>query len=189
MRDGVVTQHFGESRQSDDGFSAVEPLPHPVAQGRRRISASWPLALALLTLVPAVGGCANMVSGSGTSISGITRTYQRGYVLSEGSLDQIPVGSSQEQVLLVMGTPSTVATVNGEVFYYISQTEKRVAFLKPQITDQQVVAVYFDKNRRVARVAQYGIKDGKVFDFVSQTTPTSGEELNLVQQMIGLITF
>lgn len=148
-----------------------------------------PAALALLLAATSLSACGNIVGGSGTSLSGITRTYQRGYVLSEGALDQVPVGSSQEQVLLVLGTPSTVATVNGEVFYYISQTEKKVAFLKPEITDQKVLAIYFDKNKRVARVAQYGLKDGKVFDFVSQTTPTSGEDLSLVQQLIGLITF
>ena len=137
----------------------------------------------------ALAGCGEMVTGSGSSVSGITRTYQRGYQLADGALDQIPVGSSQEQVLLVLGTPSTVATVNGEAFFYISQTAQKVAFLKPEITEQKVLAVYFDKNKRVSRVAQYGIKDGKVFDFVSQTTPTSGEELSLVRQLIGLVTF
>lgn len=143
----------------------------------------------LLLAALGLAGCGDMVSGSGTSISGITRTYQRGYVLAEGALDQVPVGSSQEQVLLVLGTPSTVATVNGEAFFYISQTAQKVAFLKPEITEQKVLAIYFDKNKRVSRVAQYGLKDGKVFDFVSQTTPTSGEELSLIKQMIGLITF
>ncbi len=49
------------------------------------------------------------------------QTFQRGYVLPEGALEQIPLGSSQEQVLIVLGTPSTVATVSGEAFYYISQ--------------------------------------------------------------------
>ncbi|MFG1349536.1 outer membrane protein assembly factor BamE [Xanthobacter autotrophicus] len=144
---------------------------------------------ALLLAALGLAGCGDMVGGSGTTISGITRTYQRGYVLAEGALDQVPVGSSQEQVLLVLGTPSTVATVNGEAFFYISQTAQKVAFLKPEITEQKVLAIYFDKNKRVSRVAQYGLKDGKVFDFVSQTTPTSGEELSLIKQMIGLITF
>ena len=48
-----------------------------------------------------------------------TQVYQRGYVVPEGALDQVPLGASQEQVLIVLGTPSTVATVSGEVFYYI----------------------------------------------------------------------
>ncbi len=48
------------------------------------------------------------------------------------------------------------------------------------ITDQRVVAIYFDRNRRVERVASYGIKDGKIFDFVSRTTPTAGSDYNLL---------
>ena len=56
-----------------------------------------------------------------------TETLQRGYVLPEGGLEQVPVGATQEQVLIVLGTPSTVATVNGEAFYYISQKAQRSA--------------------------------------------------------------
>ena len=100
----------------------------------------------------------------------------------EGALEQVPLGASQEQVLIVLGTPSTVATVSGEAFYYISQrAEQQLAFMPQEVTDQRVIAVYFDKNRRVERLANYGLKDGKVFDFVSRTTPTSGAELDLPQ--------
>jgi outer membrane protein assembly factor BamE (lipoprotein component of BamABCDE complex) len=82
----------------------------------------------------------------------------------------------------VLGTPSTVATVNGEAFYYISQkTMRAAAFLPHEVIDQRVVAVYFDKDRRVTRLANYGIKDGKVFDFLSQTTTTGGQELNYLR--------
>ncbi|MFY9685191.1 MAG: outer membrane protein assembly factor BamE, partial [Pseudolabrys sp.] len=51
------------------------------------------------------------------SACGTGETLQRGYVLPEGALEQIPVGATQEQVLIVLGTPSTVATVNGDAFY------------------------------------------------------------------------
>jgi outer membrane protein assembly factor BamE (lipoprotein component of BamABCDE complex) len=108
-----------------------------------------------------------------------SENYQRGYVLPEGALEQIPVGASQEQVLIVLGTPSTVATVSGEAFYYISQkTERGAAFLPREVKDQRVIAVYFDKNRKVERLANYGLKDGKIFDYVSRTTQTGGEEMN-----------
>ena len=116
-----------------------------------------------------------------------TETYRRGYVLPEGALQQIPLGATQEQVLIVLGTPSTVATVSGEVFYYISQrTERPVAFMPQEIEDQRVIAVYFDKDRRVQRVADYGIKDGKIFDFVSRTTPTGGAEMSILSPIFSL---
>lgn len=116
------------------------------------------------------------------------QSFQRGYVLPEGALEQIPVGSSQEQVLIVLGTPSTVATVSGEAFYYISQRgEKAAAFLPQKVVDQRVIAVYFDKNRRVERLAEYGLRDGKVFDFVSRTTPTSGSELSYLTYLFKIL--
>src|SRR5580692_1559339 len=105
-----------------------------------------------------------------------TKTYQHGYVLADGALEQIPLGATQEQVLIVLGTPSTVATVSGEVFYYISQRAEQTAFMPQKVVDQRVVAVYFDKKRRVERLANYGLKDGKIFDYVSRTTPTGGIE-------------
>jgi outer membrane protein assembly factor BamE (lipoprotein component of BamABCDE complex) len=117
-------------------------------------------------------------------------TFQKGYILPDGALEQIPVGASQEQVLIVLGTPSTVATVNGEVYYYISQrAERPVAFMPQSVVDQRVVAVYFDKTRRVQRLANYGMQDGRVFDFVSRTTPTAGRELNYLQAILQGLQF
>jgi len=115
-------------------------------------------------------------------------TFQRGYVLPDGALEQIRLGASQEQVLIVLGTPSTVATVSGEAFYYISQKAERMAsFMPTSVTDQRVVAIYFDRDRRVERVASYGIKDGKLFDFVSRTTPTAGSDVNFLKQLFSTI--
>jgi outer membrane protein assembly factor BamE (lipoprotein component of BamABCDE complex) len=121
---------------------------------------------------------------------GFGETYQRGYIVPEGALEQIPIGASQEQVLILLGTPSTVATVSGEAFYYISQrAERSVAFMPQEVVDQRVIAVYFDKNRRVERLANYGLKDGKIFDFVSRTTPTSGREMNYLSSLLQGMQF
>ena len=80
---------------------------------------------------------------------------------------------SAEQVLQTLGTPSTVSTVGNRNWYYISQiSRRRLQFLQEQVVDQRVTAVYFDNNLKVERVALYGLQDGKVFDFISRTTPT-----------------
>jgi outer membrane protein assembly factor BamE (lipoprotein component of BamABCDE complex) len=118
---------------------------------------------------------------------GITQTYQHGYIIPEHALEQIPLGASQEQVLIVLGTPSTVATISGEVFYYISQRSEQTSFLPQSEVDRRVVAVYFDKSRRVQRLANYGVKDGKVFDYVSRTTPSGGQELNYLTYIFKIV--
>lgn len=108
-----------------------------------------------------------------------------GAVISQNQIDLIPVGSSKDQVLLALGTPSTTGTFENEVYYYISQQKQRkFAYQKPKLIDQRVLAVYFDESEIVAEVANYGIQDGKVFDFISRTTPTGGDDLTFLGQIL-----
>jgi outer membrane protein assembly factor BamE (lipoprotein component of BamABCDE complex) len=124
---------------------------------------------------------------AGASIGACTQIYHHGYMVPEGALEQLPLGSSQEQVLIVLGTPSTVATISGEVFYYISQRAEQTSFLPQKEVDRRVVAVYFDKNRRVQRLADYGLKDGRIFDYISRTTPSGGAEQNYLGLVFKII--
>ena len=150
--------------------SRVRSRRGPVARWRSMRSVA---AIALVCAV--LGGCTG-------------EQFQKGYILPPGALEQIPIGASQDQVLIVMGTPSTVATLNGEVFYYISQrTERPIAFMNQRVVDQRVIAIYFDRNRQVQRLANYGLQDGRIFDFISRTTPTSGQELNYLTPLLKIV--
>ncbi len=124
--------------------------------------------------------CTVLLSGCFTETTSI-----HGFVPSDYTLDQIAEGASREQVLLTLGTPSTTADFGGEVFYYISQTRKQpVAFMRSRPVDQTVVAVYFDDEQRVARTARYGLKDGKLFDFSRQVTPTGGKDTQFLSRLV-----
>ncbi len=131
-------------------------------------------AIAIMIASAGLSGCQ-----TGTVLNG-------GYVVDEQSLNLVPEGSSREQVLLSLGTPSTTATFDGEVFYYISQRRQRsVAFQKLKVTDQSVLAIYFDKDGVVARRANYTLQDGKVFDTITRVTPTGGKDLTFLQQLLS----
>jgi outer membrane protein assembly factor BamE (lipoprotein component of BamABCDE complex) len=165
--------------QEDGASFRMTVLSQTGAKVRRPRTASWGglrAAFGVALVCAVLGGCSEQ--------------FQKGYILPEGALEQIPIGASQDQVLIVMGTPSTVATLSGEVFYYISQrAERAVAFMPQKVVDQRVIAVYFDKNRQVMRLANYGLKDGKIFDFISRTTPTSGQEMSYLTPLFKLLSF
>ena len=118
-----------------------------------------------------------MVIGLGLGIAGCSSTVTRhGHLFQENDLQQVQPGMSQEQVKLALGTPTTTATAgNANAFYYMSSTKKQSSFMSPTETDRQVVAVYFNKVGTVDRVANYGMKDGKVFDTISRTTPSANQ--------------
>lgn len=129
-----------------------------------------------------------MVLSAGCNATSLApgETLTQGYVIDDESIQLVPVGSSREQVLLALGSPSTTATLDNEVFYYISQKRVRpVAFMNPQLVDQRVLSVYFGDDGRVVQIANYGLQDGKVFDFVSRTTPTGGRDQSFVGQLLS----
>ena len=117
------------------------------------------LLAAAIIAAAAVSGCSTVVTKHGTQ-------------LSEQDVSQVAQGMTQDQVRQVLGSPSTVAAVGrGDAYYYISST-------------MQVLAIYFTQGGKVERVANYGIKDGKVFDFISRTTPSANtNDQGIVQQL------
>ena len=125
--------------------------------GRR----AWVLLVAAV-LASAITGCAEQV-------------IKHGYHLNAGSIQQIQPGMGKEQVRSSLGTPTTSSTIdNGSAYYYISSTQIQTAFFKPDEKERQVVAIYFNETGTVDHVANYGLKDGRVFDYISRTTPAPG---------------
>lgn len=110
------------------------------------------------------------------AVSGCSETITKhGAQFRDTDLQAVQPGMSQDQVRSTLGTPSTTAVVgSGDAFYYISSTEGQTSFMLPSEKDRKVVAVYFDQGGTVQQVANYGLKDGKVFDFISRKTPAPG---------------
>jgi outer membrane protein assembly factor BamE (lipoprotein component of BamABCDE complex) len=139
----------------------------------------------------AVAGAA-FIAVSLAGCLGYDGDFDRGYQIDQQSLSQVQVGqTNKQQALALLGTPSTTSTVGGDAWYYIGQKMHRaLEFMPVETVDQHVLAVYFDKNAKVERIANYGLKDGKVFDFVSRTTPTGGQEPDFLRNMLnGLFRF
>ncbi len=118
---------------------------------------------------------------------GATRIDRHGHVFTDVDLQQIQPGMSKDQIRLNLGTPDTTGTVDGDVYYYISSTRRTRPGGRPQVIDRKVLAVYFDQSESVRQVANYGLKDGKVFDFIKGQTPSRGKQLTAVQQIFGNI--
>jgi outer membrane protein assembly factor BamE (lipoprotein component of BamABCDE complex) len=84
-----------------------------------------------------------------------------------------------------LGNASTTATFGGDAWYYISSTEKQVAFFTPTVLNRQIFAVYFDKDGKVTDMRHFGLRDGHVVSFETRETPARGRELTFLQQLLN----
>jgi outer membrane protein assembly factor BamE (lipoprotein component of BamABCDE complex) len=130
------------------------------AQGRKTAAA---LLLSLLASTAVLAGC------------GTPTITKHGQEFRPTDLQAVQAGMSQDQVRTALGTPATTAVLgDGHAYYYISSTDSQKSFFLPTEQSRQVVAVYFNHGGTVESIANYGLKDGKVFDFISRTTPAPG---------------
>lgn len=127
------------------------------------------VAIGLLSI--SLGGCL-----------GYDGDVQHGYQMDPQALADVKSGQTAEQVLVTLGSPSTTSTVGGDAWYYIQQkTERTAAFMQPSLNDQRVYAIYFDKGKKVTRIGNYGMQDGRVINFASGATPTIGGDNSLIK--------
>jgi outer membrane protein assembly factor BamE (lipoprotein component of BamABCDE complex) len=124
-----------------------------------------------------VAGCVLLTACGGNVI-------RQGHQFQDEDLKQVREGMSKEQVTLALGTPDTQSAVAGGAYYYISTTAVQpMAFMTPSVTDRHIVAVYFSKQDRVEKIANYGLKDGQVVDFVSRETPSYTRDEGLLKEL------
>ena len=143
------------------------------ATGRRRAAALLILVAGLLaTSLP---GCA-------------ARIDQRGNAPDPDDVLAIQPGvDDKAKVFQLLGSPSTAGTFDDKIWYYISKRTATLAFLDPAVLDQEVLEIKFDDGGVVKDMKLYGIEDGKIIDPVSRITPTGGQEMTLLKQLIGNI--
>ena len=145
-------------------------------------------ATALLSLA-AVGVLGAMLAGCsmGTGLA-LSSSKIQGYAISDDALAQIRPGQSQELVAVVLGSPQTINAFNeGSAWYYVQTRVDQTAFGLTTVKDRTVLAIYFDKNKRVSDKAVYGAKDGKVFTIEGRKTPSYGADRSFLQSLVDSI--
>ena len=122
-----------------------------------------------------VGGCAPRVATLGNA----PRKEQ---------LAQLRPGQTKQQVRQVLGSPSSVAVFNKDIWYYISKREESYAFFKPTVKEQKVLIVRFAGNGRVKDIKRLSLADARKVKYVDAETPTLGREDGVITAMLRLLT-
>jgi outer membrane protein assembly factor BamE (lipoprotein component of BamABCDE complex) len=111
-----------------------------------------------------------------------------GNLVDPDALAKIEPGQSdQAAVLSLLGSPSTRGNFNEPTWYYIGQKTERQAFYRPQTIERKVVYIDFEPNGRVKSIGSLNLEDGTKVAFVTRETPTAGQRITLIKQLIGNI--
>ncbi len=98
-----------------------------------------------------------------------------------------PGAQTREQVVQLLGSPTSEAAFDKNTILYIGQKTRTVVLKNPEVLERTIVAISFGENGRVKEIGKFGLKDGKLVQITERTTPTPGRQFTLWQQLLGNI--
>ena len=111
---------------------------------------------------------------------------QEGNVPDPDQVVQINPGvDNKDRVTQLLGSPSAVSAFQDSTWYYISRRTSTTAFFDPDVVDQEVLSIRFDNNNIVQDMKVYGLENGRMVEMNPNVTPTHGNDLTLLQQLLG----
>ena len=110
----------------------------------------------------------------------------RGYRADQRDLDRIQPGISTEQdVLALLGTPTTRGTFDEKVWYYVGSETQTLAFMEADLVERDIIEVKFDDAGFVFSVSEYGAEIAQDVEPVDRETPTRGNRITFIEQFLG----
>lgn len=117
-----------------------------------------------------------------TACAGTTEIH--GSLVKPADVDRLRVGvHNQQQVMRLLGTPSTISTLNEEKWYYITDTKIRKPLAKPELKERQVVGLVFTKDGILDKIFEKNEMESKKFEPAAKSTKTQGKKLGVTEQI------
>jgi outer membrane protein assembly factor BamE (lipoprotein component of BamABCDE complex) len=139
-----------------------------------------------------LGGCSAVCSALAAGLAALglvacsVPVNQHGNLPEKSALEELKPGvTDKATVTRILGSPSSIATFDDNTWYYISQKTKDVAFFRPEVVDQQVLVIDFDKNGVIRDVRHRSLEDGQAIEPNPNATPAAGREFSFIEQLIG----
>ena len=120
------------------------------------------------------------------SACAVSRVYTRGNLPDPERVSElIPGEATRGDILDSLGSPSSVNTFGNETWYYISEKVEIVAFLSPKVLERKILIVEFNPKSQMTQVVTLGLEAGRELTHVERITPTFGQKLTVLDQIIG----
>lgn len=119
-------------------------------------------------------------------VSACTPTQStRGNLVEDFRMSEITPGvSTRNNVLKSLGSPTTIAPFDDNVWYYIGQKMEKKGIFDPEVKEERVIAVAFNEEGIVDTMEEINSERINV-PKVRDKTHTGGNEITIMEQLLG----
>ena len=92
---------------------------------------------------------------------------------------------NKETISKILGEPSFTGTLGDNSFYYLGRVNSKVAFLKPDLEQQIILELNFDKKNKIKKIYIYDEKQTVDIAMSPEETQVAGYKQSLLRQILG----
>jgi outer membrane protein assembly factor BamE (lipoprotein component of BamABCDE complex) len=126
-----------------------------------------------------------MVTVTAVSCSSDTFVSYTGNMPSEEKISELSVGQTKQQIAQVLGSPSSVVSLDRDTWIYMSSEIKQVAFLKPEEIDRKLLVLKFDESNKVIDIRRYNKEYGGELVISEEATAEQEQEQSFFRKYFG----
>jgi len=108
-----------------------------------------------------------------------------GNMPSEERISQIQKGQTKDEVADILGTPSSIITLDQNTWIYMSSEIKKVAFFKPQETNRDILKIRFNEYNQVSEIERLNKDHGQEIEINANETVTVGNQPGFFEKYFG----
>ena len=117
-----------------------------------------------------------------------TMTRTHGFVPLPEDLAQMNVGqTTRDEIIALVGPPTTGGTVNEQTLYYVQSERSRFGPFEPKIVSREVVAISFSEGNVLRNIERFGLEDGRVIVLSRRITDDGIADVTFIGQLLGAI--
>ena len=92
---------------------------------------------------------------------------------------------TRSDVIKKLGSPTTVSPFDDTVWFYLGQKTKKVGIFDPEVVDERVVLVKYDKEFETVQTIMEVEQDRMDIPLADDKTKTGGNDPSIAQELLG----
>ena len=114
-----------------------------------------------------------------------TFTTYTGNMPSEDKIERLAPGMGREQVRELLGSPSSVVSLDRDTWIYMSAEIEQIAFMRPEETERRLLVVKFGQDGKVADIKHIDKSKGREIEVSEQETAVPEQEQGFFRKYFG----
>lgn len=104
---------------------------------------------------------------------------------SEDKIERLAPGMGREQVRELLGSPSSVVSLDRDTWIYMSAEIEQIAFMRPEETERRLLVVKFGQDGKVADIKHIDKSKGREIEVSEQETAVPEQEQGFFRKYFG----